>query len=138
MVGTEVIRVRTEEDLKEMWGEIRKNRCTTLWCDGLVDHESQCKSGSSKSNKSGRKRKRAASDEESEDEATSSQSTKTQKKKKIDEVQEVVDSLKTKHGTKYTVFQLRIWAELITSGLYTSTEEPPCNNNVPKSWGWFW
>ena len=77
MVGTKVIRVRTEEDLKEMWGEIRKNWCTTFWCDGLVDNES---SKSNKSSKPGRKRKRAASDEGSDDEATSSQSTKTQKK----------------------------------------------------------
>ena len=53
MVGTEVIRVQAEEDLKEMWGEIRKNRCTTLWCDGLVDDES---SKSSKSSKPGRKK----------------------------------------------------------------------------------
>ena len=30
MVRAEVIRVRTEEDLKEMGGEIRNNRCTTL------------------------------------------------------------------------------------------------------------
>ena len=130
MVGTEVIRVRTEEDLKEMWGEIRKNRCTTLWCDGLVDDES---SKSNKSSKPGHKRKCAASDEESDDEATSSQSTKTQKKKKMDneiKVQKIVHSLKSKHGTKYTVLQLRIWAELVSSGLYTSTEEPPCNNSM--------
>ena len=105
MVGTEVIRVQIKEDLKEMWGEIRKNQCTTLWCDGLVDDES------SKSNKPGRKRKCAASDEESDDKATSSQSTKTQKKKKMDneiKVQEVVDvdSLKSKHRTKYTILQL--------------------------------
>ena len=45
-------------------------------------------------------------------------------------VQEIVDNLKSKHGTKYTVFQLRIWAELISSGLYTSTDEPPCNNSM--------
>ena len=130
MVGAEVIRVQTE-DLKEMWGEIRKNQCTTLWCDSLVDCE---RSKSNKSSKPGRKRKRAASDEESDDdEATSSQSTKTQKKKTTDneiKVQEIVDSLKSQHGTKYTVLQLQIWAELVSSGLYTSTEERPCNNSM--------
>ena len=106
-----------------MWGEIRKNQCATLWCDGLVDDES------SKSNKSGRKRKCAASDKESDDKATSSQSIKTQKKKKITEVVDV-DSLKSKHRTKCTVLQLRILAELVSSGLYTSTEESPCNNSM--------
>ena len=103
MVGTEIIRVRTEEDLKEMWGETKRSPCTVLWCDGLVDDSS---GKSSKSSKSGRKRKRAASDEESDDEAN--QSTKTQKKKVDNEikVQEIVDSLKSKYGTKYTVMQL--------------------------------
>ena len=103
MVETEVIRVRTKEDLKEMWSDIKKSQCTTLWCDGLLDEESgKC----GKSSKSGHKRKRAVSDEESDDEA--SQSTKTQKKKvdNEDKVQEIVDSLKSKHETKYTVMQL--------------------------------
>ena len=128
MIGTEVIRVRTEEDLKEMWNEVKKNQCIALWCDGLVDVESGM---SSKSSKSGSKRKRAASNDESEDETT--QPTKAQKKKKLDndaKVQEIVDSLKSKYGMKYTVLQLRIWAELISSGLYNSTEEPPCNNSM--------
>ena len=79
MEGTEVISVRIKEDLKEMWGDIMKSQCTTLWCDGLVD-EASGKSG--KSSKSGHKRKRAASDEESDDEA--SLSMETQKKKKVD------------------------------------------------------
>ena len=71
-----------------------------------------------------RKRKR---DERSDDEK------KTQSKKKVDnevEVQKIMDSLKSKNGTKYTVMQLRIWAELVCSGLYTSTEEPPCKNSM--------
>ena len=85
-----------------MWSEIKRSPRTGLWCDGLVDDSS------SKSSKSGRKRKRAASNEESDDEAN--QSMKTQKKKVDNEikVQEIVDSLKSKHGTKYTVMQLRI------------------------------
>lgn len=97
MVETEVIRVRTE-DLKEMWGEIKRSPCTALWCDGLVDDSS---GKSNKSSKSGHKRKRAASDDESDDEAN--QSTKTQKKVVNEiKVQEIVDSLKSKHGTKYS------------------------------------
>ena len=128
MIGSEVIRVRTEEDLKEMWGDIHKSSSTTLWCDGLIDDES---GKSSKSSKSSRKRKYVASDDDSDGEQ--SQSTRPQKRKKVEKdekVQEVVESLKSKHGTKYTVFQLRIWAELISSGLYTSTDDPPCNNSM--------
>ena len=127
MPGTNVIRVRTEEDLKEMWADIKKSKsqCTTLWCDGLFDDES------GKSGKSGRKRKQAASDDESDNEAH--QSKKICKKKKVDneaKVQEIVDSLKSKYGSKYTTFQLQIWAELISSGLYSSTDELLCNNSM--------
>ena len=40
MTGTEVIRVWTAEYLKEMWGNIKKSGSTALWCDGLIDDES--------------------------------------------------------------------------------------------------
>ena len=100
MVGTEIIRVRTE-DLKQMWDEIKRSPCTALWCDGLVDDSS---GKLSRSSKSGRKRKRAASDEESDDVAN--QSIKTQKKVDNEiKVQEIVDSLKSKHGTKYSAIE---------------------------------
>ena len=77
MVGTAIIRVRTKEDLKEMWGDIKKSQCTTLWCDGLVDEES---GESGKSSKSGCKRKRAVSDEESDDEEVSLQRHRRRKR----------------------------------------------------------
>ena len=126
MQGTNVIRVRTKDDLLEMWSDIRKQRSCTLWCDGLVEF-------GSKYSKSNIKRKHA-SDDESEEELPRSR----KKKKKAaneDRVQEVVDNLRSKHGSKFTTLQLRIWAELISSGLCTSTDEPPSNNlNVSTSW----
>ena len=52
MLGTEVIRVRTVEDLRQMLCDIRKasGQNATLWCDGLVDDErlKTSKSGSEK------------------------------------------------------------------------------------------
>ena len=48
MMGTEVIRVQTEEDLEEMWGDIKKSSSTALWCDGLIDDESDKPSKSGK------------------------------------------------------------------------------------------
>ena len=51
------------------------------------------------------------------------------KRKRLQEVVDV-DSLKSKRRTKCTVLQLRILAELVSSGLYTSTEESPCNNSM--------
>ena len=42
----------------------------------------------------------------------------------------MVDNLRTKHRSKFTTLQLRIWAELISSGIYSSTDEPPLNNSM--------
>ena len=42
MIRTEIIRVRSEEDLKEMWGEVKRSPFTALWCDGLL-HDDSCK-----------------------------------------------------------------------------------------------
>ena len=121
MQGTNGVRVRTKDDLLEMWSDIRKQRSCTLWCDGLVEFGSKC----SKSNI----RRKHASDDESEEELPRSR----KKKKKAaneDRVQEVVDNLRSKQGSKFTTLQLRIWAELISSGLCTSTDEPPSNNSM--------
>ena len=121
MQGTNVIRVRTKDDISEMWSDIRKQRsCTTLWCDGLVEFGSKC-------SKSNLKRKHA-SDDESEEELP--RSRKKKKAANEDKVQDIVDNLRSKHGPKFTTLQLRIWAELISSGIYTSTDEPPSNNSM--------
>ena len=121
MQGSNVIRVRTKEDMSEMWSEVKKQGM--LWCDGLID-------AGSKANKSGR-RGRCMSDEDSDDEPSVTQPKK--KKKKVDnedKVQKIVDDLKSKHGTQYTVMQLRIWAELIAGGFYSSTSDPPSENSM--------
>lgn len=50
-----------------------------------------------------------------------------QKKKQIDkeeEVQEIVESLKTIHGSSFTGMQLRIWAEMLVSNMYSCTDDP--------------
>ena len=47
-----------------------------------------------------------------------------------EKVQEIVDILKNKHGSKYTPLQVRIWAELIASGLHPNSEQPPPTNSM--------
>ena len=101
--GTTVIRIRSKEDLAEMWSEIKKPRCTSsLWCDGLIE-------GTKK--KSGRKRLISDDEDESDDDVPS------RKRRK-------------KHKSNFMFLQMRIWAELITSGLYSSTDDPPHNNSM--------
>lgn len=124
MQGSNVIRVRTAEDMSEMWSEVKKQGM--LWCDGLLDAGAK---------KSGRKGK-YVSDEDSDDEPPVTQHKK--KKKKPDneaKVQEIIDDLKSKYGTQYTIMQLRIWAELIAGGLYSSTSDPPDNSMFQRAGG---
>ena len=94
----------------------------TLWCDGLLDTSSQA-------TKAGRKG-RHVSDDDSDDEPSRHVSQRKKKKDNETKVQEVVESLKSKYGSQFTMMQIRIWAELITSGLYPSTSEPPYDNSM--------
>lgn len=81
--GTNVIRVRSAEDMVEMWSEIKKPRSTTsLWCDGLIDSNPKKKS-----------RRRLLSDD-SDDDLPHPKSKKRMDKQ--EEVQEIVDNLKSK------------------------------------------
>ena len=46
-------------------------------------------------------------------------------KKSLSEVDEKYDELRQKHGSKYTLEQLRMWAQMIRLGKHESTDEPP-------------
>ena len=105
--GSSVIRIRSKEDLAEMWSEVRKSKNTNLWCDGLIED----------SKKNSRKRKLVLSDDEESDEGG-----KPRKKQK-DTDEKVFDELQRKHGQKYTPLQLRIWAELIAGRVYNDMDE---------------
>lgn len=71
--GTNVIRVRSKEDLSEMWSEIRRSKGSTcLWCDGLIIQE-----------KSDRKRKSISDDEDLESSGKSKRRKKHQENLKM-------------------------------------------------------
>ena len=54
------------------------------------------------------------------------ESAGTKKKQGREErVQEIVDALKGKHSARFTHMQMRIWAEMIQSGMYSSMDDPP-------------
>ena len=50
---------------------------------------------------------------------------KSSREDKENKVQDIVDHLKEQHGSKFTMMQLRIWAEMIVGGMYSSREDPP-------------
>ena len=100
--GACVVRVRSKEDLAEMWADLRKpNSKISLWCDGLKGQSVE------KSRSSKRKRGDNSDDEGS----TLCSKKKRQPSHKEEEVQELVDSLKQKHALTYTQMQYRIWSE---------------------------
>ena len=104
-----VVTIRKQEDLEEIWKEIKSGQKHVLWCNGL---------------KVSRKRSSSSMDSDDED-----LDLKTKKRKKDDDKEEritqVLTKLKKKHGESFTQFQLRIWSEMCVGGIYTSLDTPP-------------
>ena len=90
-----------DETLKASKGKIM------LWCDGKKSDLPQ--------NSSANSRKRAS--------PTEPPVSKCQQIE--DEVQDYVTHLKEKHGSKYTIPQLRFWARMITTKNHESLDDPP-------------
>ena len=49
----------------------------------------------------------------------------SKRKKKEDKVSSIISDLKKRHGDSYTQMQYRIWGEMISGGLHSSTSDPP-------------
>lgn len=88
----------TLEDLKQMYVKFGNNFDIPLWCDA---ESGQRKKG---------KRKRDDSEKD---------------KDRDEDIDEVYDELYKKHGSNYTVPQLRLWARMIDCGTHESRDTPP-------------
>lgn len=118
--GNSAVSIRSNKDLVEIWDLVQKGKNIVLWCDGIVLAK--------ENRKENRKRSaRVDSDDDSEIE----QKRRSKKKKKDDsviedQVEEIVQKLKAKHGTTtYTQMQYRIWSEMIVGGIHVSQNEHP-------------
>ena len=123
--GSNVVRIRSKEDLSELWSALMKPGCKKiLWCDGLADGVESVKNN---------RRKRALDSGET--------GTHVAKKKTVinsnrdEKVQDAVDSLKKAHGSFYTMMQFRIWAEMLISGMHASFEQPPVTSMFKRAGG---
>ncbi len=116
--GTTVVRIRTSEDLEELWSLLRQpQKNTVLWCDGLTAG-------------AGHKRKHSDDEDDSDTEQQQSRRSRTKKHdKNMQQVQDTVDQLKARYGSNYTQMQFRIWAELVVGGM-SSIDGPPSNNSM--------
>ena len=117
--GSSIVRLCNKEDLVEAWSGLRKpGSKMTLWCDGLID-------------RSGRKtdsRKRVRSDDvgsESELAETRPSKRKQPAADREEKVQEIANNLKEIHSSRYTPMQIRIWAEMMASGMHSSVDDHP-------------
>ena len=78
-----------------------------LWCDGNQADDTTTRLSES------RKRK------------CSPEVPVSKRKQTESDVTEIVSQLKEKHGSKYSLPQLRLWARMVISGNHESTDDPP-------------
>lgn len=121
--GSNVVSIRSEEDLLEIWENFRKGANITLWCDCLQ--------------KSGHKRARNE-DESSEDEVEVGKAVKKRKRdeEKDDKVEATIKQLKINNGdNSYTPMQYRVWAEMVIGGVHTSIDCAPTTTMFIRAGG---
>ena len=114
---TTVVHIRTSEDLEKLWSLLRQpHKSTVLWCDGLIAH-------------AGRKRKHSDDEDDSDTEQQPLRRSRSKKHDNVQQVQDTVDQLKAKYGSRYTQMHFRIWAELIVGGM-CGIDGPPSNKEL--------
>ena len=117
--GTKRIWIRNEADLKDFFQALQ-TKGATLWCDGVA----HCKTST-------RKHSRCATPDSSEsDECETPARGKRKKKKtayeqKLERIDDIVDKLREKHGSRFTSLQYRVWAETVNAGRHDGMESPP-------------
>ena len=100
--------ITTEQDLVEMYSEYKNKHDILLWCYvGCEDPKQHKRPATSTSSKQAPAPKR-----------NTCEST-------IITAQQLVEELKEKHGSKYTVERLNAWAHMINMGKHSSLDDPP-------------
>lgn len=119
--STHVVIIRKIEDLMDFWKEVKRGQKDILWCDGLKVQRKRSSSCS-------------VNDDDNDDDNV------TIKKRKKDEeregrVSKVIEQLKERHKDKFTVFQLRIWAEMFIGDIYVNLDDPPTTSMFIRAGG---
>ena len=106
-------------DLNDVWALVGKGEKITLWCMGVT--ESATGMG---------QRKRPCEDIGSNSHGGTEPGTKRAKKLTTTEqkkalVEDYEQKLQEKHQDKYTRFQIKLWAEMLATGVHTDLDTPP-------------
>ena len=117
--GTTVVSIRSSQDLKEIWQEMKSGTKIVLWCDGLREHE-----------KILGKRKRNSAFSDDSDSVRSPAINEREKK-----IEEIMATLQEKHARKFTQMQYRIWSEMYVGGYFKSLEDHPETSMFAKAGG---
>lgn len=107
--------IKEDEDLKTMYAVHFGKREIMLWCPGELKEKEKEQMGH-------RKRGR----EEDENDCTvETDMPKSKTGKRMQEVNNIVEKLRDKHKSSYSVEKLHAWAHMIHMGKHASYENPP-------------
>ena len=128
--GTTVVSIRSSQDLKEIWQEMRSGTKVVLWCDGLREHEKILGK---------RKHNSAFSDDSDSEDSQPRPARKAVRSPAINErekeIEEIMVTLQEKHARKFTQMQYRIWSEMYVGGYFKSLEDHPETSMFAKAGG---
>ena len=98
------------QDLMEAWSLLKDGGRLTFWCNGVQkeDRMEESRKRASNSEADGPTKKKRGSSEG-----------------KAEQVTEMKAELKEIHGMKFNELQYRMWAEVLVSGAYSDTQNPP-------------
>ena len=116
--GSSVVTIRNQVDFEELWDGLRKGANTMLWCNGM------------QSSLVGSKRSTDTSHTEVEKKRRKTKETET-----ANEVDNILTTLKEKHGSNFSLMQYRIWAEMHVGGYHPSIDEAPTTTMFVRAGG---
>lgn len=96
----------TNQDLDAMYSYFIGKPCVNLWCDGKVVEE----------------------EEEEEIVPRKKQKRETKRSEREEQLEDVFQQLKRRHGDEYSGPQLRLWARMFVANTHDDLDRPP---NVP-------
>lgn len=115
--------LEVDDDLVEMYAEYQSKREILLWCFATIEENSVAVPETQKS----RKRDRNSSSDPGPVEPQTT-SKRAACEKKIQEVEDIISTLKEKHGSKYSIEKYNAWAHMLHVGKHDSHDTPP---NLP-------
>ena len=120
--GNKRIWIRTNADLTELL-QLLQSKGATLWCDGITQEaiptSAQAKRGAITVDES------SESEEEVRKQKPRKKKAKTAYVERLERIDDIVDDLREKHGSKFSTIQYRVWAETISAGRHADLETPP-------------